>query len=775
MTAVLERTEEPAPPPVTGQPRARLLLALLPWLVPAAALILALHDTATPGRYVALYAAYFAVVIVLPGTLVFRALFGSRGNLPEDLGFGAATGLLVLILGWALCAATRQQALLPGWPLLVIAPFLAVPRLRRRCWRIPPAERKPLPLLWSWIVAAALVLVVMANYPGWHVTPLPPATTSYYQDLMYHLALVHEMMRSIPFQVPQLAGDTLRYHYLSDADMAAASMITKIPPTVVLLRLWIVPIVGVTTFVVAALTRGLTGKWWAGALGGVAAVVALPLTVGEPVDAFGGTAISVYSPSQVYALPLVGLLIVLVAEVLAGRKLRWGWLMVFPLALACAGAKSSALPPFVAGLLMAGLVVAWRYRDRLLATLAFFVLTVAAMGVGLKIFAGGGAGTLGLQPFAILFWVAPYKRTLGASDVIDGSRALPLGVEQASTGGALFIAGLVAWWLFLQSPRLLGLAALFSKRTRVEPAAWLLGGIAAAGTGGVWLLWHPSASQVYFYLCAVPFATVLTVWLLADHARSWRPVVAGLAAGGLWAYVAPKVAAPRQNTISAWGWALALPLLRTVVVAAAVAVVALVVWRLTTGRIAWRAIPVGALAAVLGAGLGAGALTQWRATHAALLNPHPPVADPRRVITIDEMRAALWLDKHAGKYDVIATNVHCQPLTWVSACDARAFWVDGLGGRRSVVESWGYTDQAVAEDGVDGKRYMMQPAPYPARFALNQRVFTKGDAADVAALRREFHVRWLFADRRALGGVAPGLAKVAIVRYSAGPVTVYQL
>ena len=73
--------------------------------------------------------------------------------------------------------------------------------------------------------------------------PLPPATWSYYQDLMYHLALVHEMTRSIPFQVPQLAGDTLRYHYLSDADMAAASMITKIPAATILLRLWIVPIV----------------------------------------------------------------------------------------------------------------------------------------------------------------------------------------------------------------------------------------------------------------------------------------------------------------------------------------------------------------------------------------------------------------------------------------------------------------------------------------------------------------------------------------------------
>jgi len=91
------------------------------------------------------------------------------------------------------------------------------------------------------------------------------------------------------------------------------------------------------------------------------------------------------------------------------------------------------------------------------------------------------------------------------------------------------------------------------------------------------------------------------------------------------------------------------------------------------------------------------------------------------------------------------------------------------------VESWGYTDQAVAADGVNGLRYTSQPAPYPDRFALNQRAFARGDAADVAELRTRYHVRWLFADSRMAGGVAPGLAKVATPRFTAGPVTLYEL
>jgi len=36
---------------------------------------------------------------------------------------------------------------------LIVVLFLAVPRLRRH-WRIPAGQRRPLPVAWSWIVAA---------------------------------------------------------------------------------------------------------------------------------------------------------------------------------------------------------------------------------------------------------------------------------------------------------------------------------------------------------------------------------------------------------------------------------------------------------------------------------------------------------------------------------------------------------------------------------------------------------------------------------------------
>jgi hypothetical protein len=137
------------------------------------------------------------------------------------------------------------------------------------------------------------------------------------------------------------------------------------------------------------------------------------------------------------------------------------------------------------------------------------------------------------------------------------------------------------------------------------------------------------------------------------------------------------------------------------------------------------------------------------------------------------MRGALWLDQHAGNDEVIATNVHCVPIGRPRPCDARAFWVAGLAGRRTLVESWGYTDQTVAANGIDGLKYPLQPAPYPGVLAINQHVFEAGDKADLQRLR-DYGVRWLLADTRA-GEVSPRLAEIAKVVYISGPVTVYRL
>ncbi|MDI6100488.1 hypothetical protein QLQ12_17910 [Actinoplanes sp. NEAU-A12] len=767
MTAVLSPPDADRAP-VGPRSGGRSCWRLLPWIFPALAAAGVLHGTGTPDRQIAIYGLYFLFAVVLPGTLVLRALYGSRGNWPEDLGLGAATGLLVMVAGWALAAATGLQALLPAWPALILVLFLAVPKLRR-CVRI--ADPTPLPLAWSWSVAAVLVMIAVWGVTVFENTPLPPATGVIYQDLYYHLALVHEMTRSMPFQVPQLAGDELRYHYLSDADMAAASMITDIPAATVLLRLWVLPMAATAAVVFAAVGRAASGSWQAGALAAALGFVGHALTLGSPTaPAISGLPVSLVSPSQTYAMPLIGLFTLIALEALRGRPLRWAWAMTPVLALVCAGAKSSVLPPLAAGIGLAGLVL-FRQRRRI-PWVAVGLLGSIVLGIllGFRLFAGGGAGTLAVQPLQVLRWVTPYNKTLGAGDGLGLDGLLLPGMVTAGVAGWAFVAGLVGWWVLMQAPRLIGLVLpprSPQSPAGADPARWLLGGVVVAGTGGLWLFAHPSLSQGYFYFGVMPAAGVLTAWALADRVRNWRIPLAAAAAGAAWQVLGPEIGPPARHTMAGWAWSLAAPVLLT----AAVVAVAVLAGVLARRSRAVRALPVLLIAAVAGGALGNGAYLLFGR---AVTVPPAAVKMSPSVVTAGEMRAALWLEDNAGADDVIATNVHCVPIDAADRCNARAFWVAGLGGRRTLVESWGYADQAVAAHGTGGLSYTYQPAPYPEVFALNERVFREAGLVDVARLRDEHGVRWLLADTRA-GPVAPGLARVADVRFTGDTATVYEL
>ena len=81
----------------------------------------------TPLSDIGAYTVYWALSIVLPGTLVHRAIRGSRGNLPEDLGYGAVVGLVLEMVAWAVSAAVGGQSLLRWWAAPVVLVFLAVP------------------------------------------------------------------------------------------------------------------------------------------------------------------------------------------------------------------------------------------------------------------------------------------------------------------------------------------------------------------------------------------------------------------------------------------------------------------------------------------------------------------------------------------------------------------------------------------------------------------------------------------------------------------------
>ncbi|MFF5172523.1 hypothetical protein ACFY3U_07805 [Micromonospora sp. NPDC000089] len=785
--AVITAPEAVEPSPVAARPRAvgRRLVSAAAWTSVLVVLVLAWWWTDTPVANMIAYPTYWLLCLVLPGALVHRALRGSRGNLQEDLGYGAATGLLLELAAWCAATATGQQASLRWWPVPVVLLFLAVPRLRRH-WRM--GTSRPLPVGWDLAMAALSIVVICWAATQWRDLPLPPVEFIYYQDLLYHLGFVHELTRTMPFELPQVAGEPLRYHYLSDAHMASASLITGSQPAIVLLRLWLVPVAVTAMVVTAGLARDLSGSWWAGPVAAAGGYVGVSITLGTPTIATGTMPLSLISPSQTYMLPLLALLAGLCMEVVRGRPLGPGWALTPALGLACAGAKSSSLPPLIAGLALAVLVAGGRARRVPWAALSLLAVLVGAMAVGYRLFAGGGAGVLSPQVFGLLRFLAPYSTTIGAGSDRTAGGLLPPGLAEAGVAGWLFCFAVLVWWVVMQAPRFVGLLMLARRGERSgagDPAAWLIAGATVAGTGATWSFFHPSVSQIYFYTAVIPFGALLTAWLLAAMRPPW-PVLAVAAALGVIAQLTLPASTPPGPDRAAWLWGLADPVARVIGLCLLAALLSAVLAHLvsrrrvrgegessTTGARRPRAMLVaGMTAALLAASVAEGVAGP---TRMLLGGPAaPPEAGHPLAVTEDEMRAALWLDATAGPDDVVATNVHCRPAQTRPHCDARAFWVTGLGGRRALVESWGYTDEALAANGRDGFGYPRQPAPDPAVFAFNDGVFTDPTPTALERMRRKYQVRWLLADSRA-GQVSPELARLARVRYVAGPVTIYQL
>ncbi|MET7276597.1 hypothetical protein ABZS29_00095 [Kribbella sp. NPDC005582] len=141
----------------------------------------------------------------------------------------------------------------------------------------------------------------------------------------------------------------------------------------------------------------------------------------------------------------------------------------------------------------------------------------------------------------------------------------------------------------------------------------------------------------------------------------------------------------------------------------------------------------------------------------------------------DEQASAAWLAQNSAPTDVVATNTWCRPVdAKTPGCDARGYIVSGLAGRRTVIEGWAYTNEAMAEQGVGGRRYTEQPSPWPDRVALVTEAFANPTPALLNRLHNQYGVRWLYADARA-GTVSEKLAELAPLRHSNGKVKIYDL
>ncbi len=758
-----------------------------------------LLDHGVEGGQVAVYALYVVVGVLGPGLLVSRALLGRRPLLLADLGLGGTTGLLLTLLAWLAASALGLTEHLRWWPLLVYLPFALVPRLRRHLRPVRYAEHLGVPSAWG--LAGATAVGVLGFRSAFEATPRPTGFLQWPVDMPWHLALAELFTHQARPEDPQAAGAHLAYHWFSAADVAAAHLATGAETWLVLTRLWVLPLVGLTVAMLLALARELTPR-----AGPVAAVAAAVVCVPAALEAMAWLRVpwdpvfAGLSPSQTYSFPFL-----LLAAVLVVRSLRrGGWPTLVPVAvvaLLAPGAKSSLLPVLVAGLLLAtaatvGRGRSWRRPGALL-------LVVAAAGTtGTLVLGAGGAAGARVQLGATLRRLAPYRDSVGLDAVAAAAPGglLPSGLEVPGAGAVLLL--LLAATALQFAWVLPGLVLL--RRRPVggrDPVPWFLAGVGLAGWLLMLLVDQSGASQVYFAGPATLAWAVLSGWgcvSLAERVRARRggwPTVAlvggaalvgaaaGLACSAYATSVAeraltvpsavpptvtalpPPVGGPSADGARA---AATIEALQAGVVPLAVLVGLGLVWVLLP-RLWVRAHRGSRLLVVASAVLAASlALTPG----AAPTRPEP-VAPSRWAVSPAELEAARWLHENAGPHDVIATNVHCLTPRRDGQCDARAFWVSAFTGRRTLVGGWAYLDETRAMAASATVPAVRQPFHDPGLLAVNDALFVAPTPA-LADLLAARGVRWVYADlRRAPASAA--LAVVATPVFENAEVRVYRL
>ncbi|GAA2472819.1 hypothetical protein GCM10009858_07670 [Terrabacter carboxydivorans] len=762
---------------VTSSPRSASPLRaagtrVLPWLLALGAVCVAMVQTGVPLLDVLRYGAYLVLGLALPGTLVLRSLVRQRRSLVEDATLGTVVGCVIELVALVLTSLLGVQHWLRVWPALVVLVFVAVPRLRRHWRRVPGETVTILPRLWHWGIAPAAALSAVGAVRTLGVYRLPPADGSYYQDLLWHLGIVHSITRSIPPEIPQVSGELLRYHWFSHAQMAAGGLVSDVPDATILLRLWPAAFTVLAILAAATLARELSGVWWTGPVAGwIIAIVGVAQIL--PVTAYVN-ALSLLSFSQTYVVVIALATATLTVRALRGERLGAGWILVGGMLVLASGSKPTAVPVLVAGaaaVLVVGLIVnrSWVRPALILLGIGAVILPVSS-----RLVSGSDSGSK-LSLFDFMEWVRLYHQLTGAPFRPAAGPILPEGVADLSTRSVEVLA-LVLVTQFVPLAAVLASAVAFRhRRVRKDPAAWFLLGIIGSGVTVYLVLSHPALSQLYFLSLAVAFFGPVLAWAMAaavERVPARRAVRAGVVAGGValgWAtalvalHASPSVASGQEHSLEAWTRAILVPI-GVVLAVAVVGGVAVVVLR-RFGRLpAHVGVALLVPAAILGAPLATSAPPVLEGMQAFVRGDALPVVGG---LPLPEGGGAAldWLATHTPEDAVVATNRHCASGVQRDRCPSLAFYVSGLGGRQTILEGWGYTSP------VGGLQVATR---WPERLADNDALFIDPTAAGFAKLEHQFGLGWLVADTSS-GPVSPRITQYATPRFHAGTVTVYEV
>lgn len=760
---------------------------------------------------IAVFATYEFTFVFLPGWLVYRAFSAPGGRLREIV-FGWSLGYVLEILAFLVTAELGVRDAFSVYPIVVGTPA-AVLAWRRRARDAPLRTAHPGRAIW---VGAGLCMLLLAYAAavGFSQTPLPRDITSatYQEDTVFVISLAADALHHWPMTLPMVSGEPLNYHLFAFMHFAAVSQVTGIELSVVIMRLYEVPLLVLLALSLVLAGRRIGRTWGAGL-----AALAVVLFLGE-LDASTGTVTGRFLFRDLFFYWLLashtfllGLVFFVPAIVLAGdllesrrRPRRFEWLLLTVLLVGCVGTKSYSVLVFGGAFflfLIWQAVRAGRLDRRALLAFALTVAVYLVANVAVFGWNSAGAKLSALRNLKTMFGVEELNTYFGhlwGTTHVPSLVAVPYGIFGLL---GVTIVGL-AFFFRYRGSRLTAIEALFASCTITVLPILLFssqpgfgqmflfffglvpGTILAAN--GYWLLWGRHGRRLLRETrpVLVPATAVVVVVALVAEASPRVALQVGLFACVAAAAVGGAVSlfAPRLGLRAAGAaWVLGLMLLSAPLVAlvrgasvartglATVVMLAAVVAGLIVLR--QRDSARGGLAGAVVAGvLALGILNtplDWFPKLAGRALDGKPVYDQQYSGLTSGLYAGLtWIRDHTSPNAVLAVNNHS---LYPDGRDSKYFYYSAFAERRIELESWDYSEQTTRQG------YFSLPAaltPFPRRLALSNTVFHRGDERALRTLARDYGVRYLVADK-VHGTASPALAELVPRVFSNGDVDVY--
>jgi hypothetical protein len=777
---------------------------------------------------IARYVGYELGFVIVPGWLVYRALVVRPPGLLAEVVFSWSLGYLLEILAFIVTAASGGRSAFDVYPVVVGVPALLVIRRRRvaaEAGRLPAV----LPVRVIWIAAGLCTLLLLyTGAIGFTQSPLPRGVSgvTYQEDTVFAISLAAEALHHWPITLPMVSGLPLHYHLFAYMHMAAIAQVTGIDLSVVVMRLYEIPLLVLLVLQLILAGRAIGRRWATG----LAAVVVV-LFLGE-LDMAAGTGNSRFlfrglffywllaSHTFLFGLVFFVPATVLLAGLLSsarGLRARWAeWVLFGAFLVACVGTKAYSLVVVAGALVLVLLWQLWRARSlnrpALVALAMSAVVYIAANIIFLR-WNSAGAFIRPLRNLKTMPGVEDLNAYFGH---LWGTTTVP-GVLAAAFGtfGLLGVV-LVGIALLLRQRRLAlstGEVLLLSLFVVVLPTLFvssqpgfgqmffvffgLLPGAIAAAQG--YLLWlerdaRPSLRRAAFVGAGVAVAVLVLDAVVGVSGR------VGLEVTLFWIVVA--IVAGLATAAFSRGRAF-----RVAVAVGAIGLLALdtPAIRLLRGAFgAANVYSVSGAAEVIGLGLGAAALVVavvlvTRRRQAAVsgvatavvasvlllgvidtpLDWFPKLigdtASGKTVYRQDYMgltsglyRGLHWVRQHTSPNAVLVVNNHS---LYPDGRDSKYFYYSAFAERRVVLESWDYTEQTTS------RGYFSLPvwaSPFPTRLKLSQAVFHRADRIALHTLAHDYRARYLLVDK-VHGQATPLLDDRVGKIYGSGDLDVYEI